>query len=121
MPASPTARSPAPGRAGERDDAYASLEPPDALPVASLLLFALALASRPVVRMLPRELRPYPWGVIAPVVLALAASLAGVLLAAWSLRRAPRRGVARLGLLLNGVVLVLTALATAFMARILAR
>jgi hypothetical protein len=121
MPASPTARSPAPGRAGERDDAYASLEPPDALPVASLMLFALALAARPVVRLLPREWRPYPWGVLAPVALALVASLGGVLLAAWSLRRTPGRGVAQIALLLNGVVVTLTALAAAFMARILTR
>ena len=121
MSAPGTTREPAPARAGERDDAYAALEAPDALPIVSLLLFAAALAARPLARLVPRELRTYPLGVLLPVAIACAASLAGAALALWSLRRSPRRGVARLALLLNGVVLALTGLAAAFMVWIVVR
>lgn len=95
----------------DRDEAYSALEGGDALPVLSLLCFAVALAARPLTRLLPPELRPYPRGVLVPVLIALAASLVGVLLAGWSLRSPRRRGAARVALLLNGVVLALTALA----------
>ena len=121
MAAPRTAREISPARAPERDDAYAALEAPDTLPVLSLLLFAAALASRPLARLLPRDLRVYPWGPLAPVAIGVAASIAGVALAAWSLRRSPGRGVARLALLLNGVVLALTALAALVMVRIVTR
>jgi hypothetical protein len=110
--ASSTAR---PIDAGERDDAYAPLEAPDALPVLSLLFFAAALASRPLARLLPRDLVPWPRAVLVPVAVAILASSIGALLAAVSLRNPKRRGIARLALLLNAVVLVLTALAGAAM------
>jgi len=86
----------------DRDEAYSALEGGDALPVLSLLCFAVALAARPLTRLLPPELRPYPRGVLVPVL---------ILLAGWSLRSPRRRGAARVALLLNGVVLALTALA----------
>jgi hypothetical protein len=97
--------------ASERDDAYAPLEAPDALPLLSWLCFAGTLVSRPIARLLPREWRPYPYGVLLPVVIAFALSLLGLLLAAWAMRRARRRGLARIGLFLNAVVLGLTLLA----------
>lgn len=95
----------------ERDDAYAPLEAPDALPLLSWLCFAGTLVSRPLARLLPREWRPYPYGVLLPVAIAFGLSLVGLLLAAWAMRRARRRGLARIGLFLNAVVLGLTLLA----------
>ncbi|HSM13372.1 MAG TPA: hypothetical protein VLA66_04835 [Thermoanaerobaculia bacterium] len=102
---------PPPTPRADRDEAYAPLEAPDALPVLALVQFTVALASRPLVRLLPRELRPYPWGILLPVAVTLVASALGALLAAWGIRRSRRPGLARLALLLNGVVLVLSALA----------
>ncbi|GMU66970.1 MAG: hypothetical protein AMXMBFR36_32440 [Acidobacteriota bacterium] len=109
------AAPPATSGAGERDDAYAPLEAPDALPVLSLLLFAASLAARPLARLLPRDLVPWPRAVLVPVALALVASTLGALLAALALRNPRRRGIGRLALLLNGIVLILTALAGAAM------
>ena len=100
---------------GERDDAYPPLEAPDALPVLSLLFFAAALGSRPLARLLPRDLVPWPRAVLVPIAIAILASSIGALLAAVSMRNPKRRGIARLSLLLNAVVLVLTALAAAAM------
>lgn len=97
--------------ASERDDAYAPLEAPDILPLLSWLCFAGALVSRPLARLLPREWRVYPYGVMMPIAVAAGLSLLGLLLAAWATRRARRRGLARIGLFLNGVVLALTTLA----------
>lgn len=97
--------------ASERDDAYSPLEAPDALPLLSWLCFAASLVSRPISRLLPREWRPYPYGVLLPVAIAAALSLLGLLLATWAMRRARRRGLARVGLFLNAVVLALTLLA----------
>lgn len=99
--------------ASERDEAYAPLEAPDTLPVVSLLLFSIALGSRPLVRLLPPMMRPYPWGILLPVAIALAASALGALLAAASMRGVRRRALARIALLVNLVVLGLTALAAA--------
>jgi hypothetical protein len=95
----------------ERDEAYSALEGGDALPVLSLVCFAVALSARPLTRLLPPELRPYPRGVLVPVLIALAASLLGTLIAGWSLRSPRRRGAARGAQQLNRVVLPLTALA----------
>lgn len=95
----------------ERDDAYAPLEAPDILPLVSWLCFAGALVSRPLSRLLPRELRIYPIGVLMPVAVAAGLALIGLLLAAWAMRRARRRALARVGLFLNAVVLALTTLA----------
>jgi hypothetical protein len=109
------AGAPPPPPAAERDDAYAPLEAPDALPVLSLLFFAAALGARPLARLLPRDLVPWPRAVLVPVAIALGASALGALLAAVSLRNPRRRGIGRLALLLNAVVLVLTALTGAAM------
>jgi len=97
--------------ASERDEAYAPLEAPDVLPLLSWLCFAGTLVSRPLARLLPRELRAYPYGVLMPVAVAGGLALLGVLLAAWGLRQTRRRGLARVGIYLNAVVLALTSLA----------
>ena len=101
--------------ASERDEAYAPLEAPDALPLLSWLCFAGTLASRPLARLLPASLRAYPLGVVMPVAVAAGLALLGLLLAAWAMRRGRRRTLARIGLFLNGVALALTALAAAGM------
>ena len=110
-----------PARPPERDEAYSPLEAPDALPVLSLVLFSVALGARPVVRLLPPGLRPYPWGLLLPVAVALGASLLGGLLAAWSLRGGRRPALARIALLVNAVVVVLTALTAAVLVWIVRR
>ena len=107
--------------ASERDEAYAPLEAPDALPLLSWLCFAGTLASRPLARLLPASLRAPPLGVVMPVAIAAALALVGLLLAAWAMRRGRRRALARIGLFLNGVVLALTALAAAGMVWIFRR
>ena len=64
------------------------------------------------VRFLPLALRRYPWGLIAPAALAALFALVGLLLSLWASRRGKgRRGLAKIGLFLNGVVLGLTGLA----------
>ncbi len=103
------------------DDAYASLEAPDALPVISLVLFTVALGARPLVRLLPPELRPYPWGLVLPLLVGLAASTLGALLATWSLRGVRRRSLARAALVANLIVLGLDSLAVAGMVWIFRR
>lgn len=95
----------------ERDEAYAPLEAPDVLPALSLLAFAGSLAARPLVRLLPRELRIYPYGVLAPALLAAAFAALGLVLGLLAARRSRRRPLARLGVLLNSIVLGLSVLA----------
>ena len=58
---------------------------------------------------------------MVPVLIALAASLLGTLLASWAVRAPRRRGIARLSLLLNGTVLSLTALALLVMIWVFSR
>ena len=100
-----------PPRLEPPDEAYAPLEGPDVVPLLSFFCFSVSLASRPIARLLPLQL-PRPWGVLAPVALAALFALIGLLLALWSSRRGKgRRGLAKVGLFLNGVVLALTGLA----------
>lgn len=98
-------------RSDAADEAYSPLEAPDILPLLSLVAFSAAIAARPLARLLPRALRVYPWGVLAPALIAVAFALVGFVLALFSARRRSRRGLARIALLLNGIVLGLTALA----------
>jgi len=105
----------------DRDEAYAPLEAPDFLPLLSWLFFAASLASKPLVRLLPRSLRPYPWAVLLPVAVSAALALAGLLLAWLGGRRSRRRGLARIGLFLNAVVFGLTLLASLAIVLILRR
>ncbi len=98
-------------RSAAPDEAYAPLEAPDILPLLSLFAFSAAIAARPLARLLPRAWRVYPWGVLAPALLAVGFALGGFLLALLASRRPGRRGLARIALLLNGIVLGLTGLA----------
>jgi hypothetical protein len=93
------------------DQAYSPLEAPDILPLLSLVAFSASIGARPLARLLPRALRVYPWGVLAPALMAVGFALVGFLLALVAARRRSRRGLARIALLLNGIVLGLTGLA----------
>lgn len=94
------------------DDAYAPLEVSDVVPLLSYLCFSVSLVAKPISRLLPDSLRRYPWGLLAPAAIAAGIAGVGLLLALWSVRRAPgRRGLARIGVFLNGVVFGLTSLA----------
>lgn len=104
------------------DEAYAPLEAPDVVPLLSFLCFSASLAARPIARLLLPELWRSPWRVIAPAAIAAALALVGLLLALWSARRAKgRRGLAKIGLFLNAVVLGLTGLALLAIVFILGR
>jgi len=81
------------------------------LPALSLAAFAGALAARPLMRLLPRELRIYPYGVLAPAAIAFGFALFGLICALFALGRGRRRALARIGALLNGIVLALSGLA----------
>ncbi len=98
-------------RSDSQDDAYTPLEATDVLPVLSLLCFAASVAARHLSHFLPRALRVYPRGVVAPVFLSLAFALVGLVLALLGRRRPGRRGIAGIGALLNGIVLLLSGLA----------
>lgn len=93
---------------------YGTLSLPHAWHVLSLLFFLAALCARFLTALVPRELIR---GVIyRPVLTAMAVPLLaaiGVLCALVGLRNAEARGAARVALLLNAVVLVLSALALA--------
>ncbi len=106
-------------RAG--DDGYAPVETVEAWPVLSLLCFAASLGARLLSRLVPREFRPYPWGVVLPVGIAASLALLGILFALAGLARQRGRGLARIALLLNAIVLVLTVLAALAMVYILRR
>jgi hypothetical protein len=99
-------------RSEPSDDAYAPLEAPDIVPLLSFVCFSASLAARPIARLLPLGFRRYPYGVVLPAAIAAGLALLGFLLALWAARRGrDRRGLARIGIFLNGVVLALTALA----------
>lgn len=108
-------------RPPEVEDAYAPVDAPEAWPLVSLLCFAIALASKPIVRWLPPDLRPYPAVVLLPIALSVGAALCGVLFAWIGLRRRPGNTLARTGLLLNAVVLALATLAAAALVWIVRR
>lgn len=91
---------------------YAVLRVPDAWHVLSLLFFVAALGSRFLVRFLPVGrgffYRPVLSAFLVPVLAGI-----GLLLGLAGLRRPATRGVARVAVFLNSIVLVLSALALA--------
>jgi hypothetical protein len=93
---------------------YGTLSLPHAWHVVSLLFFLAALCARFLTAMVPRELirgiiyRPVLTAMAVPLLAAI-----GVLCALIGLRNAEARGAARVALLLNGIVLVLSAVALA--------
>jgi hypothetical protein len=109
------------GRREEIEEAYQPVEAPEVWPLLGLLFFALALVSKPLVRLLPAELRPYPLGVLLPVAVSLGSALLGLLCSWVGLRRGRGGALARAGLLFNGAVLALSALAVAALVWIVRR
>ena len=107
------------GRAA--DDGYAPVETAEVWPVLSLLCFATSLGARLLSRLVPRSYRPYPWGVLLPVGIAASLALLGIVFALVGLARQRGRGLARVALLVNAIVLLLTALAALAMLYILRR
>lgn len=104
----PESEDPPPFDQGE----YAVLRVPDAWHVLSLVFFLAALGSRYLVRFLPSG-RGYLYRpVLAAFLVPLLAGI-GLLLGLVGLRRPATRGVARVAVFLNAVVLVLSALALA--------
>lgn len=93
---------------------YGTLSLPHAWHVVSLLFFLAALCARFLTAMVPRELirgiiyRPVLTAMAVPLLAAI-----GVLCAVKGLRNAEARGTAKVALLLNGIVLVLSAVALA--------
>lgn len=94
------------------DGEYAVLRLPDAWHVLSLTLFLAAVGARFLVALLPPELHPMPKPILSAFTVPALASL-GLLAAVVGLRRPESRGAAKIGLLLNGIVLLLSALALA--------
>jgi hypothetical protein len=95
----------------EAEDAYAPVEAPEAWPVLGLICFGLSLVSKPLVGLLPPDLRPYPLGVLLPVGVSFASALMGALLSWIGVRRSRGGALARLGLFVNLAVAGLCALA----------
>lgn len=92
------------------DDEYAALRLGAGLPVLSLACFAAALGARFLVSFLPLELLGYPWRVLLPALAVPALAALGLLLGLAGLRSPDTRGLARIGVFVNAVALVLSGL-----------
>jgi hypothetical protein len=106
-PASPVPVDPVP------DDEYAALDVSTGWPVLSLVCFLGALGARFLVGLVPREVVGWPWRLVLPVLGVLGLSFLGLVFGLLGLRRVEHRGLARAGILLNAVGLVLGVLAVA--------
>lgn len=101
------------------DGEYGALKLPDGWHVASLVCFVGSLASRFLVRPLPRGWFE-PWmRPLLPALAVMAFAILGILFGLAGLRSAEGRGLARIGLFLNITVLVLGIVATVAFFRIL--
>ena len=73
----------------------------------SILFFLLALPARDLLQLLPwRPQRPWIWPLVPPMVI-LGLSFLGLLSGLLGLKFSDRRGMARIGTFLNGVVLAI--------------
>ena len=100
---------------GDQDE-YGALRVPDLWPTISLLFFVLSLGARYLLRALPDQLLPLeilygPLRFLLPGLTVLVLATLGLLTGLLGLRSSGARGVARLGVLLNGIVLALSLLA----------
>jgi hypothetical protein len=74
------------------------------------MLAALALLSKPLVQLLPRELRPYPLGVMLPLLFSGLSGALGLWFSWIGYRRLPDSSFARGGLIANGTIVGITVL-----------
>jgi hypothetical protein len=95
------------------DDEYAALDVSTGWPVLSLVCFLGALGARFLVRLVPGGVVGWPWRLVLPVLGVLGLSFLGLVFGLLGLRRVEHRGLARAGILLNAVGLVLGVLAVA--------
>lgn len=101
------AREPAPELL---DDEYAALELGAGLPVLSLACFAAALGARFLVGLLPVDALGYPWRILLPALAVPALAALGLVFGWAGLRDRDTRGLARVGVFVNAVTLVLSGL-----------
>lgn len=97
---------------------YGALDLPDAWHALSLVLFTASLGARYLVRLLPLE-GSYFTRVLLPPLTVFALAGVGLLCGLVGLRRPQGRGVARVGVFLNAIVLALAALAAVWFFRLL--
>jgi uncharacterized membrane protein YjjP (DUF1212 family) len=92
---------------------YGVIRIPDAWHVLSLLCFLAALGARFLTSLLPREMSALVFRPLLTAVAVPAIALLGILFGLLGLRNPQGRSTARVALFLNGVTLVLGALAVA--------
>lgn len=95
------------------DDEYAPLDVSTGWPVLSLACFLGALGARFLVKLVPDEMVGWPWRLVLPPFGVLGLSFLGLVFGLLGLRRVEHRGLARVGILLNTVGLLLGVLAVA--------
>jgi uncharacterized membrane protein len=100
-----------PSTAPPPEDEYAVVQVGGSLGVVSIAFFVLALGSRFLVELIPREWRPFPWRVLLPALGVPVLAGIGLLFGLLGLRRERGRGFARVGVFLNTVAIALSALA----------
>jgi hypothetical protein len=104
----------------DQDGEYRVLAPGDIQPVLSLACFLAALGSRFLVRLFASAMSMRA-RILLPGALSLCLSLIGLLLALLALRQPRRRGMARVAVFLNAVVLALSLLAVGVYLYLVAR
>jgi hypothetical protein len=97
---------------------YGTLDLPDGWHVASLAFFALSLGARFLVKLLPAGRYFFP-RVLLPGIAVFTLAALGLICGLIGLRKIRGRGIAKVGVFLNGVVLALAVLATIVFFRIM--
>ena len=97
---------------------YGTLDLPDGWHVVSLACFALSLVARFLVKLLPAGHYFFP-RVLLPGIAVFTLAALGLLCGLLGLRKIRGRGLAKVGVFLNGVVLALAVLATIIFFRIM--
>lgn len=102
---------PIPVEAPLSDGEYGTLDFSTRWPVLSFLCFALALGARYLVQAIPREVVGWPMRMLLPGLGVLALCFLGLIFGLLGLRKPEHRGMARVGILVNGIGLALGGLA----------
>lgn len=102
-----------PSTAPPPEDEYAVVHAGGGCGLVSILFFGLAVGSRFLVELLPREWRPFPWNVLLPGLGVPALAGIGLLSGLLGLRSEKARGFARAGVFLNLVAIAFSLLAIA--------